>query len=164
MGKALKRIFPLVIVLALLAGPGSALALTVPEVEPDLMCDCGCGDILADCECEVSYQYRDTIKNLIDQGKSKDEILAWFVDKYGEEILAVLPDSGFNRIAYIVPGLTFLVGGFLAVVVVRVWTAPRRKEEEEGEDVEDTVDTAPPDPPADMDSRIDEELEKYEEE
>jgi cytochrome c-type biogenesis protein CcmH len=156
-----KRIIPIIIILAFLAAPMSAAALTVKEVEPDLMCNCGCGDNLADCGCEVSAQYRDIIKNLIAQGKSKDDILDYFVDKYGEEILAILPDTGFNKVAYLVPGLAFLGGGILAVVIVRVWTSPRRKE---GEEEDGDSPDSPDDISDDMKDRIDEELKQFEEE
>ena len=51
---------------------------------------------------------RGELAALIDQGKTHDEIIQWFIAKYGgQEMLGAPLDKGFNRLAWLFP---YLVG------------------------------------------------------
>jgi cytochrome c-type biogenesis protein CcmF len=79
------------------------------ELERDLrktiVCMCGCGrQTLAECSCGNAAKERGIIARFIDEGRSRDQIIRYFLDKYpGESALVVPQDVGFNRLAWIFP-------------------------------------------------------------
>ncbi len=131
-------------------------AATSSEIEQELMCDCGCNDMLVNCTCERSEQMRGIIDGMIDEGKSKEEILALFVSQFGETILSSPPRRGFNLVAYGAPFVGLLVGVGIAFVFVRRWRG-RDSDDESG-----PHDDGYSSPGDEMDSRIDDELRKME--
>jgi cytochrome c-type biogenesis protein CcmH/NrfF len=57
---------------------------------------------------------------LVEQGKSAQQVLDAFVTEYGESVLMAPPREGFNILGYVVPGILItLVGGTLAWIMVR---------------------------------------------
>jgi cytochrome c-type biogenesis protein CcmH len=59
----------------------------------------------------------------IDEGKSDDQIIASFVEKYGSTVLAAPPVSGFNLTAWIMPFAALAIGGLAAVYFLRRFRA-----------------------------------------
>jgi cytochrome c-type biogenesis protein CcmF len=90
------------------------------QLQHEIVCTCGaCGHAsIAECRkdpCSVSHKMRGELAALMDQGKSHDEAIAWFVKEYGsQEMLGAPIDRGFNRLAWLFP---YLLGGAGAVVV-----------------------------------------------
>ena len=65
------------------------------------------------------------LRELIAQGKTREEILAIYVRDFGNEAVLSRPiDRGFNRLAWLVPYL--VAGGALVAVMMtaRRWTRP----------------------------------------
>ncbi len=56
---------------------------------------------------------------------SDEAILQKFVAKYGPVVLAAPTQSGFNRVAWIMPYLVLVLGIAAAVVVIRTWKRRR---------------------------------------
>ncbi|HDH02522.1 MAG TPA: cytochrome c-type biogenesis protein CcmH [Nitrospirae bacterium] len=147
-------IFSLMLMLSV---PSRGFSLTSTEVQSNLMCDCGCGQLLGTCECERAEEMRTMIRGMMDKGMTKEEILNSFVSQYGESILAAPTKKGFNLIAYILPFVGLLVGVIVAVIFVRKWAFSGRKEaaaeaETKGAGLND-----------EMQKKIDDELKKFEE-
>ena len=91
-------------------------------LQKKLICMCGtCGrQLLSECTCSTAVSMRAQLASLVSSGKSEQEILDFYIAKYGsEEPLAMPVDKGFNRLAWFVPyalGATGLVlVGFVAV-------------------------------------------------
>jgi cytochrome c-type biogenesis protein CcmH len=106
--------------LALLA-PASVAAerASLTELEKQLMCPV-CGTLLQLAESPQAQRERVFIDRLIDEGRSEAEIKDALVAEYGDEVLALPPDSGFSLSAYIVPIVAFLIAAAaLAVGVIR---------------------------------------------
>lgn len=59
-------------------------ALTVQEVAVDLACPCECPLVLEDCNMSCGLDWKDQIGQMISQGKTKEEIIKHFIDKYGD--------------------------------------------------------------------------------
>ena len=57
--------------------------------------------------------------NQIDQGKSDNAIMAYFVEKYGTTVLAAPPASGFNLAAWVMPFAALAIGALLAIYFLR---------------------------------------------
>ena len=50
----------------------------VDEIGANLMCQCGCTMVLSSCDCGTAEQMRGEIRSMIDQGKTKDDILNYY--------------------------------------------------------------------------------------
>jgi cytochrome c-type biogenesis protein CcmH/NrfF len=126
----LKRRFrKLVLVLALAVTP-LALAADrndrIRELSPNFMCVCGCHQLLSACNhfhCPSSGPMLADLGKQIDEGKSNEQIIASFIDKYGSTVLAAPPVSGFNLTAWIMPFAALAIGGLAAVYFVRRFRA-----------------------------------------
>lgn len=102
----------------------------VKAVEHRLQCTCGCTLDIYTCRttdftCTYSPQLHLEVLALQDEGKSADEIVAAFVEKYGEDVLMAPKPEGFNIAGYVVPGLLILLVGGVMVVVLRRRTMQR---------------------------------------
>ncbi len=97
------------------------LALSVNDVARDLICTCGCGKVLDVCEMESARQMRAQIKEMIDQGQDRDQIINYFVGQYGEKILATPPKRGFNLTAWITPFVVIAVGAGIVYLLTTKW-------------------------------------------
>src|SRR3989304_7142223 len=96
---------------------GTLPPLTVNDIASNLACQCGCNMLVSACEgamsCHWAGQAKETIQTMINKGKSKEAIIGYFVSLYGEKVLASPTKRGFNLAAWIIPLLSFLLGGFL---------------------------------------------------
>jgi len=66
------------------------------------------------CPTAACAQWRDMIKEKLIAGWSKDQIKQYFVDQYGDRVLAEPPRRGLNWLVYVLPPLFFL-GGIIIV-------------------------------------------------
>ncbi len=65
--------------------PSKSYGLTVGEVARDLACPCECPLILEDCNMTCGLDWKEEIGELIKSGKTKKEIMDYFIATYGEE-------------------------------------------------------------------------------
>jgi cytochrome c-type biogenesis protein CcmH/NrfF len=89
-----------------------------------MMCACGCGQILLECNhvgCSYSDKMRNELIASLDRAESDDLILQGFVQNYGPTVIAAPTATGFNRIAWVVPFLALALGMAFVVLVVRSW-------------------------------------------
>jgi cytochrome c-type biogenesis protein CcmH len=95
------------------------------EIGHQLMCICGCHQILLECNhvgCPDSDNMRNELMAGLTRGDSDSLVEQSFVQKYGPTVLAAPPTTGaVNRAAWIVPFLA-LFGGLIVIgAVVRAW-------------------------------------------
>ena len=133
----------LMVLFALLAAPGSLLAqhsvevgktVSIQERTPverevgrAIVCMCGtCGrQLVGECTCGTAASMRTEIAGLVKQGKNKQQILDYYVEKYGsQEPLAAPIDEGFNRLAWMFPYLAGGAGLVGIVLFARRWSHP----------------------------------------
>ncbi len=105
--------------------------LTETEVSESLICYVCPGEPLNVGRCSGGDQMRTVISSMLDQGKSKQEILDYFVAQFGESILTTVPKKGFNLVAYTGPFIALLVGIPLAIFLIRRWGSAGRRESAE---------------------------------
>lgn len=87
------------------------------QVGKRMMCQCGCNQILAECNhigCWSSSEMLKKVDARVTAGESDEKILEAFVVEYGVKALAEPPKTGFGRVAWVMPWLTTLGG--LAIV------------------------------------------------
>jgi cytochrome c-type biogenesis protein CcmH len=89
-----------------------------------LMCICGCHQILLECNhvgCPDSNDMRNELMAAVSRGESDSLVSRAFVQKYGPTVLAAPTTTGFNRTAWIVPFVALTFGLITVVFVVRSW-------------------------------------------
>ena len=113
----------------------------------NMMCVCGCGQILLECNHVGCPDSKRMIGELQDQlagpngGGADSLVLNWFVNKYGATVLAAPIRGGFDNVAWIVPIATFIFAIFGTALLVRMWSQ-RRHQAEAGVALPDVADDA----------------------
>jgi cytochrome c-type biogenesis protein CcmH len=94
------------------------------ELGHQLMCICGCHQILLECNhvgCPDSDGMRNELMAALTRGDSDSLVQQSFVQKYGPTVLAAPTTTGFNRTAWIVPFVALFLGIISVGTVVRAW-------------------------------------------
>jgi cytochrome c-type biogenesis protein CcmF len=86
-----------------------------------LKCICECPHGLNECgdECGFAPERRLEVQQLIDAGRSDDEILRYELGKYGEQVLRIPLDTGYRRLVWVLPVAALLGAAGVLVVVAR---------------------------------------------
>lgn len=148
-------------VLASLVMAAPAYAFSSKDVQKELMCQCGCTMVVDVCDCDTANQIRAKITEFMDQGQSKDQIVAYFVSQYGEKMLSSPPKKGFNLVAWVVPFAAVIVAGTGLYFILRAWAGKGKR------GIEETTVTVEPVTAQETEEyrgRLEEELRKYKEE
>ena len=120
-----KRILLLVGLFFALSGSLEAKTLVWQDVANDLMSPACPGRTLINCTSGQSEQWRQLIRQKVAQGETKEEIVQYFVELQGEEILAAPPKKGFALTAWLLPLFVLLNGAGLIVVLTMRWARQR---------------------------------------
>lgn len=113
-------------------GQSVVVAPTSPAekaLQGQLVCMCGtCGrQRLNECTCGVAEQMRVELAGLVAKGMTNDEVIAYFVKKYGsQEVLASPIDEGFNRLAWLFPYVVGAIGVVAVGGVALRWSRQRQ--------------------------------------
>lgn len=76
------------------------------------------------CPTQACAQWRETIREKLSQGWSESQIKQYFVDQYGDRVLATPPATGLNWLVYLLPPIAFLAGAFILFRAIRSWRRP----------------------------------------
>jgi len=113
------------------------------DLQNEIICMCGtCGrKRIGECTCSLAADMREEVAKMVAQGKTRDEIYAYYMAKYGsEEPLASPIDKGFNRLAWFLPYFVGASGAaFIALVAFR-WSRKERDTDVAAEPQPETVD------------------------
>ena len=94
------------------------------RVGHQMMCACGCGQVLLECNhvgCPDSDRMIGELRAQISGGGSDSSILGWFAAKYGATILAAPIRGGFDNVAWIAPFAVFLLATVGVGFLIRIW-------------------------------------------
>ena len=89
------------------------------DISNELMCPVCQGQTVAESNSQLALSMKEVIKIKISEGKSKKEILDYFISQYGETILAKPPIKGFNLILWILPPIILILSLVFWVFNVR---------------------------------------------
>lgn len=111
--------------------PGAGPSMTPEErddLEKTIRCQCGCTLNVYTCRttdfnCQVSPAMHRDVMSLVAGGYSADEIIAAFVDTYGERALMAPTTEGFNLVGWLAPFAALAIGGAVLVLLLRRWRA-----------------------------------------
>jgi cytochrome c-type biogenesis protein CcmH len=76
------------------------------------------------CPTQVCAQWRELIREQLSMGWSETKIRQYFVDQYGDRVLATPPAQGLNWLVYILPPLAILAGAFILYRTLKNWRKP----------------------------------------
>src|SRR5262245_42868447 len=77
--------------------------LEFKEVAKDLRCPTCTGLSVLESDAEFSIQIKERVAEQVKAGKSREEIVQYFVDRYGPWIMREPPKQGFNLTAWLLP-------------------------------------------------------------
>ena len=105
----MKQKFIIIILLSLLKAVEKSELII--DIEKSLMATCcWSGTVYDHGNKEMEIQ----IAGMVDQGKTKTEIINFYTDKYGERVLSIPVAQGFNVFAWLTP----LFFGFLGLFII----------------------------------------------
>lgn len=111
-------------------GAGDSTA-RVDRLSHQLMCSCGCGQMLGECNhvgCPSSPVQLAELRTAIATNASDQEILTNFANKYGATVLAAPTTKGFDLVAWIAPFAVFLAALLGTILLVRHWSVGRTQQ------------------------------------
>lgn len=120
-----------VIFLLFLALASAALAAQVSEeqvheVAAQLRCVVCQNLSVADSPSEMARQMREIVRERLAAGESPEQVVAYFVEKYGEWILLSPRRQGFNLLVWIAPFAGLAIGLVAVALVVLRWSRRSR--------------------------------------
>ena len=66
---------------------------------------------------------RDRVRQMLQAGKTADDVKRYFVARYGVWVLMEPPPTGFDGLVYVLPVLALVGGTVVVILAVRRWTA-----------------------------------------
>ena len=122
--RAATQLALLCLTICLFLGAGPSDDARFRDLGHRMMCTCGCGQILLECNhvgCQSSDKMRNELLAALARGDNDDLILQGFVQEYGPTVIAAPTATGFNRVAWVMPFVALAAGIAFVVVVVRAW-------------------------------------------
>lgn len=91
------------------------------------------------CETQACADWRAQIRNQLSEGWTEEQVMAYFVEQYGERVLAEPERSGFTSLVWILPVVAVALGLLVAGQALRNWQRSRQPQ---------VATAAPTEPPA----------------
>jgi cytochrome c-type biogenesis protein CcmH len=95
------------------------------RIAQELQCPICQGQSVAESNSQLATQMRALIREKLAAGESREAILQYFVERYGENVLMSPPRGGFSSVAWVAP-----IVGLLAALGFLLWVVRRRGEGE----------------------------------
>ena len=88
-------------------------------IHKNLRCLVCQGQSISDSNSDFAQTIKLVVKDLIDEGKTEDEIYSFMSDKYGEWIVFKPQLNSQNSLLWILPYIALFFGGFLIFTLVK---------------------------------------------
>jgi len=89
------------------------------SIDKSLICPVCPAETIDQAQAKLARHMRVVVREKLADGWGREQILQFFVDRYGEGVLAAPPKQGFNFVAWIVPFATVTAGAVLLFFVIR---------------------------------------------
>ena len=94
------------------------LNILAQDIDRKLMCPVCPSETIDQSQTLIAKQMRGIIRQKLNQGENTENILDYFVDRYGVEILAEPPKTGLHLLVWIVPPIGLVLGSLVLVVTI----------------------------------------------
>jgi len=94
----------------------------VYEIAAQLRCVVCQNLSVADSPSEMANQMRGVVRERLATGETPEQVIRYFVDKYGDWILLSPPRHGFTLLVWVFPAVAVVVGLGVATLLIRSWT------------------------------------------
>ncbi|GEM_PF-630091 len=105
-------------------GVDSVLDARVKGVASHLRCPVCQGESIQDSPAELAAQMKTLVREQLVAGRSEQQVLDYFVEKYGQWILLAPKAEGFNLLVYWLPVVFLCLGAGIIWIAVKRWTRP----------------------------------------
>ncbi len=118
------------ILVGLLAQPLTTVLAGTPtpnEVEAvarTLYCPLCVGQRLDSCEIPLCQDMKREIAQMLAEGRTPEEIRAYFVEQYGPVVLGEPPRKGINWLAWVIPIIALIGAAVYVFLRIREWSKP----------------------------------------
>ena len=132
------RFLPLVLgmlvllVVACRGGEPASLEERAQGINKSLMCPVCPAENIDQSQVKLARDMRAIVRAKLEEGSSREQIIQFFVDRYGERVRMEPSTSGFNLVAWLIPPLGVVMGGLLLLGVVRAMSKRSAAPAEEG--------------------------------
>ena len=89
------------------------------QLSQQLMCPVCDGQTLDQSQAQISEDMKAVVREKLETGETNQEIRTYFVERYGELVLAAPTTSGFSLVAWAMPLLIFLAGVLVVINAMR---------------------------------------------
>ncbi len=114
------------------------------------------GESVAASQAPLAVQFRQEIRDRMEQGSTDDEILNFFAQRYGQEVLLTPPSSGVGGLVWVIPVVAVAAAALLLGATFRRWSTERDHRHASADDVAIVADalssTHPPSGDADVEA------------
>ncbi len=86
-------------------------------IDEMLMCPVCPAESIDQAQVPLARQMRQRVRELLSEGATRQEVLNYFADRYGQDVLASPPKSGLNLLAWALP-IAGLLAALVAVLLV----------------------------------------------
>ena len=83
----------------------------VSEISYLLMCPVCQGQSVGESNSDLAKDMRSIIRKKVQEGESQEEIISYFVNRYGDSILGSPPAKGVNWLLWLLPLFSLILGG-----------------------------------------------------
>ena len=98
----------------------------INEIAEQMNCPTCVGINLADCRTQTCSQWRGQIGDLVEEGYDDQEVLDFFANQYGNQVLLEPPKQGSTLLLWVLPIAALLVGAGWLLYIVRGWKRPAK--------------------------------------
>ena len=112
------------------------------KIDRSLICPVCPSETIDQSQVKLASQMRGIVREKLADGWSEAEVLDFFVDRYGERVLAAPPKSGFSLVAWFAPPFIIVCGLILLVYLVRSMISLGRRRVGPGYSDEGTIPAA----------------------
>ena len=95
------------------------------RIAKQLQCPVCAGAAVADSPSDLAGQMRSVIRAKLEAGESEEQIIAYFVERYGDGVLIEPPRRGIGLAVWLAPIGVLIAGAVLLWRVLKLWLRPR---------------------------------------
>ena len=103
-------IFPLIIISLNIKLSANSTDVNTQVIADELLCPVCRGQTVAESNSDLAKDMREIIRKKLENGENREEILNFFIKRYGETVLASPPAKGINLIIWLLPVIILFLG------------------------------------------------------